>query len=156
MTKRKYDLSSIIGEAPEIPLDGGSGEAVNQSATRASNSEVPQAYVADEVANEPANWTQGPEGQLASLEGDTEAQSHNRFTSQGNQSAAVGVDPGIGGPVQSTLTAEVESWLRATKAPAANPPVGLGLEVTETEDEARHRHLMAFWALLLAAGYEEV
>ena len=137
-------------------MDYGSGEAVNQSATGASNREVPQAYVAGEVANEPANWAQGHEGQLASLEGNTEAQSHNRFTSQGNQSVVVGVDPGIGGPVQSTLTAKVEGWLRATRALAANPPVGLELEVTETEDKARHCHLMAFWALLLAAGYEEV
>ena len=72
MTKRKHDLLSVIEEAPQIPSVCGSGEAVNQSATGASNREVHQAYVAGEVANKMANWTQGHEGQLASLGGDTE------------------------------------------------------------------------------------
>ena len=181
MTKRKRDIFTVIEEvpnwwraeenglplegsegnnhglaAPEIPSVYGSGEVISQSATGASNREVHQTYVAGEVANEPTNWVQGHEGQPASLGVDTGARGPNRSPNHGTQSAAVGVNPGRGGPVQSTLTAEVDDWWRATRAPAANPPVGPELGMNETEDEVRYRSLNAFWALLLAACYEEI
>ena len=182
MTKKKHDIFTVIEEVPKwwrseengLPLEGnegnnhelaaqetpsiyGPGEAVSRSATWARDHEIHQTYVAGEVSDESANWSLGHEGQPAYLEGETGVRDPNWSHSHGTtQSAAVGGNPGSGAPVQPTLTAEVDDWLRATRAPTANPPVGPEPEVAETVDEVRYRSLNAVWALLQAAGYKEL
>ena len=121
------------------------GELVGRSATWARGHEGHPTYVAGEVLDESATWALNYESHPAYVAGESGARDNSWAHSNGTvQATAVGVNPRSEVQSQPTLTAEVNDWLRAARAPIISSPVGPKPEATETLDEAEYRSLNAF------------
>lgn len=160
MKKRKRDIFTFIEAVPNW-FEAGEGstttsERGEEDTNWAQGREGPTESVAGDTVTEVANWASGREGPSEYVAGEVAiraahvAQGRGLVHKTGTENTPRSeVQP------QSTLTAEVNEWLTATRPPDNQILTEPEPVTTMDLDDTRSRALNAFWSLLKAASYEE-
>lgn len=155
-TSERGEEDTNWAQGREGPTESVAGDTVTEVANWASGREGPVEYVAGTTVTGVANWASGREGPSEYVAGEVAIRAAHVAQGRGLvHKAGTENTPRSEVQPQSTLTAEVNEWLIATRPPDNQILTEPEPVTTVDLDDTRSRALNAFWSLFKAASYEE-